>query len=292
LGNEEFVGAVLAGRYRLDAFLRPGRFGDFWLGTRLVDGAPVAVKLLKVTLFADPKASRRFEREAKVLAHLRHPNLLRVLDHGTTEDGIAWVVTEPHSGRVLSDDIAELNLSLPRVCHIGAQVADVLALAHDKGIVHRGLEPDSVLVVAEPDDPDRVKVQDFGLAHIERSELAEDDDAPALTQVGERLGRCEYMAPEYIDDQTVDARTDLYVLGILLFEMLTGQPPFVGRAVQVMEKHATEAPYAPSELAAEVEVPPWLDALVLALLEKDPNDRPQSGAIVAKALRTQAYPVS
>ncbi len=288
-GNEELVGGVLAGKYRLDAFLRPGRFGDFWKGTRLVDGSPVAVKLLKLSLFSDARASRRFEREAKVLAHLRHPNLLRVLDHGTTDQGVAWVVTEPHAGRLLSDDIAELNLSLDRVCHIAAQIADVLALAHGKGIIHRGLEPDAVLIVQERADPDRVKVQDFGLAHVGRSELA-DEGAPTLTQVGERLGRCEYMAPEYIEDQTVDARTDLYVLGILIFEMLTGQPPFVGRSVQVMQKQVEEAPYAPSELAAEVEVPPWLDALVLALLEKDPAARPQSGAAVAAALRSKTFP--
>lgn len=290
-GNEELVGGVLAGKYRLDAFLRPGRFGDFWRGTRLVDGSPVAIKLLKLSLFSDAKAGRRFEREAKVLAHLRHPNLLRVLDHGTTDEGVAWVVTEPHAGRLLSDDISELNLTLDRVCHIAAQIADVLALAHAKGIIHRGLDPDAVLIVQERADPDRVKVQDFGLAHVGRSELAE-EGAPTLTQVGERLGRCEYMAPEYIEDQIVDARTDLYVLGILIFEMLTGQPPFVGRSVQVMTKQVEEAPYAPSELAAEVEVPAWLDALVLALLEKDPNARPQSGAAVAQALRARVFPAA
>lgn len=290
MGNEELVGGVLAGKYRLDAHLRPGRFGDFWKGTRLVDGSPVAIKLLKLSLFSDNKATRRFQREAKVLAHLRHPNLLRVLDHGATPEGAAFVITEPHAGRLLSDDVSELNLTLDRVCHIGAQIADVLALVHAKGIVHRGLDPDAILIVAERTDPDRVKVQDFGLAHVDKSELQ--DTGPALTQVGERLGRCEYMAPEYIEEQIVDARTDLYVLGIVLFEMLTGQPPFVGRSVQVMQKHVEEQPYAPSELAAEVEVPAWLDALILALLEKNPDARPQSGALVARALRQRAWPIA
>lgn len=288
MGNDELVGGILAGKYRLDAFLRPGRFGDFWKGTRLVDGSPVAVKLLKLSLVSDPRAARRFEREAKVLAHLRHPNLLRVLDHGATGEGVAFVVTEPHAGRLLSDDISELSLSLDRVCHIAAQIADVLNHAHTKGIIHRGLEPDAILVVQERADPDRVKVQDFGLAHIGKSELVE-EGVPSLTQVGERLGRCEYMAPEYIEEQLVDAKTDLYVLGILIFEMLTGQPPFVGRSVQVMQKHVEEQPYAPSELAAEVEVPGWLDALVLALLAKDPAARPP-GVVVAKALRDHRYP--
>lgn len=297
MGNEELVGGVLAGKYRLDAFLRPGRFGDFWKGTRLVDGSPIAVKLLKLSMVSDNKATRRFSREAKVLAHLRHPNLLRVLDHGSAGDtpadggGAAFVVTEPHAGRVLSDDISELSLSLERVCHIAAQIADVLSLVHSKGIVHRGLDPDAILIVQERADPDRVKVQDFGLAHVGKSELS-DDTGPSLTQVGERLGRCEYMAPEYVEEQIVDARTDLYVLGILIFEMLTGQPPFVGRSVQVMQKHVEEQPYAPSELAAEVEVPPWLDALVLALLEKNPDARPQSGAVVARSLRERRWPLA
>ena len=283
VGNEELVGGVVAGKYRLDEHLRPGRFGDFWRGTRLSDKARVVVKLLKLENFANERAMQRFERETRVLASLNHPNLLRVLDNGVTVGGAPWVVTEVHNGRMLSDDISELDLSVARVAHIGAQIADVLAHAHSRGVIHRGLDPEAVLLVETAGDADHVKVLDFGLANLDDSELA--DDGPQLTQVGERLGRCEYMAPEYVEEQIIDARTDLYALGIVLFEMLTGQPPFVGRALQVMTKQVEEEPFAPSELAAEIEVPEWMDRIVLSLLAKNPDDRPQSGDEVAKALR-------
>ncbi|MCA9488310.1 MAG: serine/threonine protein kinase [Myxococcales bacterium] len=283
MGNEELVGGVVAGKYRLDEHLRPGRFGDFWRGTRLSDKAKVVVKLLKLENFSNDKAIQRFERETKVLSSLDHPNLLRVLDNGVTVGGAPWVVTELHTGRMLSDDIAELDLSVERVAHIGAQIADVLAHAHSRGVIHRGLEPEAVLLLEVAGDRDLVKVLDFGLSNVDDSDIA--DDGPQLTQVGERLGRFEYMAPEYVEEQVIDARTDLYALGILMFEMLTGQPPFVGRALSVMQKQVEEDPFPPSELAAEVEVPEWMDAVVLSLLAKNPDERPQSGADVARVLR-------
>lgn len=282
------VGGILVDRYELTAHLRPGRFGDFWRGKRLADGAPVAIKLLKPELFSDENAVRRFDREARVLASFEHPNLLRVIEHGRTPTGVAFVVTEPHDGRILSDAVAELSLTIDAVRHIGAQVALVLATAHERGVVHRGLDPEAILLVREGADPDRVKVQDFGLAHLAMSaDLA--GEGEQLTQVGERLGRVEYMAPEYIEEQVLDARTDLYVLGVMLFEMVTGQPPFVGRSIQVMNKHVEEEPYAPSELS-EHDVPPWLDGLVLALLAKDPDARPQSATMVARALVEGRWP--
>jgi serine/threonine protein kinase len=282
--EQGMVGGVLVGRYQLTAHLSPGRFGDFWAGRRLSDGAPVAIKLLKPELFSNAKAVARFERETRLLASFDHPNLLRVLDHGRTEEGAPWVVTELTQGRALSEDIVDLALDIDQVRSIGAQIASVLAAAHSRGVVHRGLDPEAIFLV-QGQGPDVIKVQDFGLAH-----LVDAGSGPALTSVGERLGRCEYMAPEYIEEDVLDARTDLYGLGIILFEMLTGQPPFVGRAVRVLRQHVDEQPWAPSDLA-ENDVPEWLDALVLALLAKDPDDRPQSGEDVARALRSGAWPL-
>ena len=281
--EQGMVGGVLVGRYQLTAHLSPGRFGDFWEGRRLSDGSPVAIKLLKPELFSDPKAVARFERETKLLATFDHPNLLRVLDHGRTETGVPWLVTELREGRPLSDDIVDLALTVDEVRAIGAQIASVLAAAHARGVVHRGLDPEAIFLVKDGRG-DLVKVQDFGLAH-----LTDTGSEPALTQVGERLGRYEYMAPEYIEEDTLDARTDLYVLGVILFEMLAGQPPFVGRPVKVLRQHVEEEPWAPSDLA-EGDVPDWLDALILALLAKDPDARPQSGEDVAVALRSGLWP--
>ena len=290
MGSDKgMVGGVLMGRYELTAHLRPGRFGDFWRGRRLSDSQPVAIKLLKPELFEDATATARFDRETRLLASFDHPNLLRVYEYGHTETGAPWVVTEPHDGRVLSDAVAELNLTIAEVCTIGAQIALVLAATHARGIIHRGLDPEAILLVRNPAGREVVKVQDFGLAHLARTRGPSSTD-PALTKVGERLGRYEYMAPEYIEEQVLDARTDLYVLGVILFEMLAGQPPFVGAPLIVLMKHVNEEPWAPSDLS-EAEVPEWLDGLIGALLSKDPEDRPQSAASVARSLMERRWPI-
>jgi len=279
--EQGMVGWVLQGRYRLTAHLTAGRFGDFWVAEDEQLRTPCAVKLLKPELFQDEKALARFERETRLLASFRHPNLLQVVDHGQTEAGMPWLVTELTRGRNLGDAIGELALTVDEVRSIGAQIASVLAAAHAHGVVHRGLDPEAVLLV----DDGTVRVHDFGLAR--RTGPTGD---PVLTAIGERLGRCEYMAPEYIEETLLDARTDLYVLGVILFEMLAGQPPFVGRPSTVMEKHVEEDPWVPSEIS-EHDVPPWLDSLILALLAKDPGDRPASGHQVAEALQTGRWPL-
>lgn len=286
--KDGMVGGVLVGRYELTAHLRPGRLGDFWQGVRIEDQEPVAIKLLKPELFQDPTALARFERETRLLASFPHRNLLKVIEHGRTRAGAPWVVTEPHDGRMLSDAIAELDLPVDEVCTVGAQIALVLAATHARGIIHRGLDPEAILLVRDRYNREVVKVQDFGLAHLSRSQRPSDTDA-ALTKVGERLGRYEYMAPEYIEEQVLDARTDLYVLGVILFEMLAGQPPFVGAPLMLLMKHVTE-PARPPSMFAESEVPEWLDELILAMLAKDPDERPQSAAVVARALIERRWP--
>lgn len=284
--DEGMVGGVLVDRYEITAHLRPGRFGDFWEGRRLDGGDRVAIKLLKPKLFEDEKAMARFERETTLLATFHHDNLLEVLDHGRTHKGVPWLVTELHEGRPLSEVISELTLTVDQVRHIGSQIASVLAAAHIHGIIHRGLDPEAILLVEHDGDPYHVKMQDFGLAH-----LSDHPGQPALTVTGELLGRFEYMAPEYIEEEVLDVQTDLYGLGVILFEMLAGQPPFVGRPGEVLRKHVYEEPWAPSDLA-EGDVPEWLDALILKLLSKDPSKRPSSGQDVAQALRTQGWPLS
>jgi len=281
----DLAGTTIAERYRIEEQMRQGRFGDFWKATRLADGVTVAVKLLKPELFMDGEAIRRFHREARLLSSFSHPNLLRVFEAGRTQTGDPFVATEYRDGRLLSDDVADLTMPVDMVCHVGAQIARVLASAHMRGVVHRGLNPDVILLCEEDGDPFRVKVLDFGLAH-----LTPDSGEPELTQVGQRLGKPEYMAPEYVKDLALDARTDLYVLGVMAFEMLCGQPPFVGRAMSVLTAHMEKEPWAPSDLA-EQEVPEWLDGLILALLAKDPDDRPQDARKVARAFATRAWPI-
>lgn len=286
MGGQDLVGTTLVDKYQLIELAREGRFGDFWTAKRLADDRKVQVKLLKPSLFMDGEAIRRFQRETRVMANFDHPNVLRVLDHGRNEMGDPYVVTEFVDGRVLADHISDLELDLDGVCHIASQIAMVLGSAHARGIIHRGLTPDEILLCQVGTDKERVKVLDFGLAHHTST-----SGEVGLTQVGQRLGKCEYMAPEYIEEFELTALSDVYVLGIITFEMLTGQPPFVGRALSVMTKHIEEEPFPPSDLAAEVEVPSWLDDLILAMLAKDPAERPQDALVVARAFTVQAWPI-
>ena len=282
--GEGRVGEVLIGKYELTAFLEHGQYADFFRAVRKTDEREVAIKILRPELLGVPEAMKRFEREVRTLARFKHPNLLRVYALGRTEDGVPFVVTQYVQGRLLSHVIAELTMTIEDICHVGAQIAGLLAATHRHGVVHRGLSPDSIYIVEEEGDPLRVKVLDFGLAHF--TETAGEE---GITRVGQRLGKCEYMAPEYIEAYTLDGKTDLYVLGVMLFEMLTGQPPFVGRAVNVMDKHLNETPWAPSEMS-EHDVPPWLDELILAMLEKKPADRPSDARSVAVAFKSQQWP--
>jgi len=274
------IGGVLVGKYELTGLLSQGKFGDFWKGRRLSDGHEVAIKLLKPHLFTDPRAMARFEREISLLATIKHDNLLSVYDHGKNHKGVPWIVTELREGTSLAELVTDSSLTIERVRHIGAQVASVLSAAHEEGIVHRGVDPEAIRVL----DGDHVILQDFGVAHLT-------NPGSGITQAGERLGRFEYMAPEYIKDEVLNARTDLYSLGILLYEMLAFQPPFVGRPGDVLRRHVQEMPPAPSSLA-EADVPAWMDKLILDLLAKAPHDRPASGREVALALRTGQWPIA
>ncbi len=277
----------VVGGYEVEGFLRPGRFGDLWRARR-ADGVTVDLKLLKPELFKDGEAIRRFQREVRLMLEFEHPYLLRVLGHGSTSDGDPFIVLEHQDGVLLSELVASGPLPVERVRKIGAQVARVLAAAATRGIVHRGLCPEAILVCASSGD---VRVLDFGLA---LGRIAEDGE-PRLTEAGQRLGEPTYMAPEYIDEFRSDLRTDLYALGILLYEALTGDPPFTGPALDVLEAHVMTPPTPPSLAGASgaglghPEIPAWLDELVLALLRKKPEDRPEATA-VARALVAGTWP--
>jgi eukaryotic-like serine/threonine-protein kinase len=275
----------IGGRYEVETFLRPGRFGDLWRARRTEDGAAVELKLLKPEMFKDGEAIRRFQREVRLLLQFEHPYLLRVLDHGTTSKGDPYLVLEHVEGTLLSQVVARGPVPFERVRNIGAEIARVLSAAAAKGIVHRGLCPESILVL---EGGDHVRVLDFGLAIPEADEASDPGTAARLTEIGQRVGDPAYMAPEYIDAFTSDAHTDAYALGVLLYELLTGDPPFTGTAMDVLEAHCDLVPAAPSTRVADP-IPPWMDALVLALLSKQAADRPD-GAGVARGLVAGQWP--
>lgn len=277
------TGRVIAGAYRITGFQRAGRMGDIFMARRLENNEVVSIKLMDPSLFGETEAIRRFERETRITKKLHHPCSLVVRDVGRTEDGLPYMVTEYVEGDLLSDVLEESGKLPPeRAGYIAAQIAMALDAAHRIGVIHRDLAPTNILITAAQGQADSVKVIEFGLSRLQEGDGGETGEGSTLTAVGVRIGTPFYMAPEYIEEYALDHRADLYSLGIVLFEMLTGSPPFTGRPYKVMDLHLTQVPPPPSSVAPDV--PEWLDTLVAHLLEKDPANRPQSAAEVVKRL--------
>jgi eukaryotic-like serine/threonine-protein kinase len=263
---------TIAGRYELLEVIGRGGMGVVYRGRDQLLERVVAVKVLPGESASDAVLVGRFEREARAVARLKPPNIVAVFDTG--QDGsVRYIVMECVTG----DSVAQLlnrrgALPVPEAVEIAAQVADALAAAHGAGIIHRDIKPANVMV-----QPSGVcKVLDFGIARA----VAE----TAMTQTSALLGSAPYMGPETAVGETADARSDIYSLGCVLYEMLTDQPPFRGELpAAIIHQHVSVPPRAPSELAPAI--PAALDALVLRMLAKDPAERPQAAAQAAAALR-------
>ncbi|MEV4134058.1 protein kinase [Dactylosporangium sp. NPDC049742] len=266
------VGRLLNGRYELRSVIGRGGMADVWLA---VDGRldrPVAVKMLHDQGGADPSIPERFEREAHTAARLSHPSIVAVYDVGV-DGGTPYLVMELVQGHSLADELAKGPLDPRRAVHIAEQVCDALAAAHDAGVVHRDVKPANILI----SDEGRVKVCDFGIARIT------DRAQAALTAPATVVGTSSYMAPEQVLGEPVDARTDLYALGCVLYAMLTGRPPFTeGSPVQIAWQQIHQAAVPVTVLRPGL--PPQLAGLVGALLAKRARDRPASAAQVRAAL--------
>jgi hypothetical protein len=261
----------LGGRYRLDSELGRGAMGEVWRAHDRILGREVAVKLMRSTL-SDTEMLERFRREAVIAASLQHPGITVVHDAGW-HNGQLFMVMELLSGQDLRVIIKGNPSGLPvsRAIAIVGQASGALSAVHDKGIVHRDLKPENLFV--QPGD--RVKIADFGIAR--------DDDMTTLTTVGHPIGTPLYMAPERWEGQPATAATDLYAIGCVLYELLTGEPPFNGTLVAVVNQHLKVVPPSPRERRDEV--PKRLNDLVMSLLAKDPARRPPSAAAVSSTLR-------
>jgi serine/threonine protein kinase len=275
--SKQITGTVIGGRYRITGYLREGRMGNVYVARRVDDNTMFAVKMLDPGMVADEEAQRRFDREVRVQQRIDHPNSVKVYEAGKTDEGLPWIVLEYAEGELLSDVLEEKGAMIAeKAVAIAGQIALALEAAHDIGIIHRDLSPENILVSGIDTATPVVKVLDFGLAGV--LDKSADEDT-SLTAVGVRVGTPFYMAPEYIENFECDHRADLYALGIVLFELITGKPPFDGRPYKVMDRHVNEVPPRLADVAG---APIWLDALVAKLLEKQPNDRPPSArAVVA-----------
>lgn len=260
---------ILAERYELQEPLGSGGMASVYRGTDRILGRTVAVKVLDRSLSRDPEFVERFRREARVAAGLSHPGTVAIFDTGEDE-GRRFIVMELVEGETLADLLArEAPLEPGRAAALGAEILDALAAAHHRGLVHRDVKPGNVLLTREGEP----KVADFGIARAAAAET--------LTVGSKVLGTAAYLAPEQAQAHRVDARCDLYAMGCVLFEMLTGSPPFRGEnAISVATKHIHEDP---PPLPASV--PPALAAVVMRALEKAPDDRFPNAGAMASALR-------
>lgn len=266
---------LLANRYQIGDLIGRGGMADVHVGIDARLGRKIAVKLMKPSLATDPAFRSRFRQEAQAAARMAHPTIVRVFDAGeeVVRDSsgldvvVPFIVMEYVEGRLLKDIVAEGPLDPDEAVRVTAGVLTALEYSHRAGVVHRDIKPGNVMLT----NTGQVKVMDFGIAR------AISDSAATVAQTTAILGTAQYFSPEQARGETVDARTDLYSTGVMLFELLTGKPPFTGAsAVAVAYRHVSEAPVPPSTINPAVT--PALDAVVLHALTKDRFDRFQNAA--------------
>lgn len=280
---------VLHGRYAVGDVIGRGGMADVFLGRDLRLSRPVAIKVLRKDLARDVLLQARFRREALMVAGLNHPAIVSVHDTGYEEvesgagDGIRvpFIVMEYVAGRSLRDLLTGGGFSLEESIHHQVEVLSALECSHRAGIVHRDIKPANVMITPEG----AVKVVDFGIAR------ATADSAVTMTQTNAVLGTAQYLSPEQVRGEAVDARSDLYSAGCLLYELLTGRPPFVGdSSVSVAYQHVYEEPVRASAYSRDLT--PALDSLLAKALAKAPEDRFQSARAFTEALRSASKGVT
>lgn len=282
---DALVGTTLAGKYRIDARLNAGGMGTVYRGTHVLMDKTVAIKVLRPSLAADEKIVARFSREARAASRISHPNALTVTDFGEDESGHVFLVMEFLSGKTLKQVIRDDGpLSLARVVDITRQIGDALNAAHAQGVVHRDLKSDNIMLL-DTMTGDHAKVLDFGIAKINEPDGALDTNLTAPNLV---IGTPQYMSPEQCSqDSEIDARSDIYSLGVILFEMLVGHVPFSGDSPTiVMMKHLQEP--VPSILEERSDVPASVGRVVARAMAKVRDNRYQNVAELVEDLTIAA----
>jgi serine/threonine-protein kinase len=268
---------VLGERYKVVRLIGEGGMGAVYEGEHAHMHKRLAIKVLHPEMSRLPEVVARFEREAMAASHIDHPNVAGATDFGKLDDGSFFLILEFVEGTSLRDRISQGRIDVKPALHIARQIAAALGRAHGLGIVHRDLKPENVMLVERDGDRDFVKVLDFGIAKVPVGEIAPQSTAAgksALTQLGMVYGTPEYMAPEQALGQEVDARADLYALGVILFEMLSGKRPFENESkVTLLGMHVTAPVPKITDKAPGVVVPGEVEAIIQRLMEKEAKKR-------------------
>lgn len=275
LDSGSLVGTILGGRYEILDVIGDGAMGRVYLAKHQLMKRQVAVKMMHPQLVSGKAALKRFQKEAELASSLNHPNILTVYDFGVTEGGSPYLVMDYLQGRELLHILKdEKTLPVKRSLHIFKQVCTGLGHAHDKGVVHRDLKPSNIMLVRLDEDDNFVKILDFGIAkQLNPSESSIDN----LTRTGEVFGTPHYMSPEQCRAQEVDGRADIYALGCVMYQTLTGELPITGGdLIECLYKHVNEMPRPFKFVAPDLELSPELEALVFKAMAKNPEDRFQT----------------
>jgi len=265
------LGTLFANKYKITKKLGEGGMGTVYQATQTPIDRLVAIKVLLGKLAQDEVAVKRFELEARAVSKMQHPNTVTIFDYGTTDDDRLYIVMEFLRGKTLSDALRATGVGLDerRVIHIVRQVCSSLGDAHAAGIIHRDLKPDNIFLTETGGSKDWVKVLDFGVA-----KMADSEGASTLTQTGMIFGTPKYMSPEQAEGKPIDFRADIYAIGVVMYEMLTGRPPFLADTpVALLLKHIQEKPKAFRVLRPDLTLSPEIEMVTMKALAKDPDHR-------------------
>jgi serine/threonine-protein kinase len=284
LPSDPWVGRRL-NNYQIREIIGTGGMGVVYMAYHELMDKHVAIKMLRAALVTDTMSVKRFTREAQAASKLNHPHIISMYDHGFTNTGQPFMVMDYLRGHALSQVIKENGqVGVDRAINILVQSCEALDHAHKNGVIHRDLKPANIMLITAEDQADFVKVVDFGVAKVMQPGVSQ--EAQSLTQAGEVCGSPVYMSPEQCLGKELDNRSDIYSMGVLIYETLTGKLPFLGKnMVETMQMHVQETPKRFTEVRPDLFIPERVEAVVLKALGKDPELRPQTMGELANDLR-------